>query len=42
LLTPQDPTSVLDRLIVSPCFRIDPELYDGLAAIKAEYERVSD
>ncbi|RSH92609.1 hypothetical protein EHS25_008054 [Saitozyma podzolica] len=37
-----DPTSVLDRLIVSPCFRIDPELYDGLAAIKAEYERDED
>ncbi|GFZ43194.1 hypothetical protein JCM24511_00913 [Saitozyma sp. JCM 24511] len=38
----KDPTSVLDRLVVSPCFRIDPELYEGLAAIKAEYERDED
>lgn len=29
---------MLDRLIVSPCFRLEPDLYDALASIQRELE----
>jgi len=32
---------VLDRLVVSPCFRLDPGLYDALASVQSELDEVS-
>ena len=36
----QDVNAILARLVVSPCFRIDPDLFDALASVKAEGEEV--
>lgn len=32
----QDPAEVLSRLVVSPCYNLDPDLWSALEGIRAE------
>lgn len=34
----QDPNSVLSRIIVTPCFRLDPDLHQALDAVRSSLE----